>query len=216
MEDISVGWHRILLRKAGYYESSSWVEFKGDPVLFQTSLSEIVGFLQISASPPDITVTVDGQAIPQGTQQVPVGTHEVMIKSFGYTPYTASVVIAEKAVTALSVTLVPAPFDVTGFSMPKAAVNPANPGMIGSLEVDFSVTGPGTGQIHVIDGTGTDVFTRVLPDFTTWDQSFSWDVHTSTGQALADGVYTLRTGCHGPGRRSSREPGGPIHASTAR
>ena len=203
MEDISVGWHRIVLRKSGYYETSSWVEFKGDPVLYQTSLAQIVGFLQISATPADITVTVDGQEVPQGTQQVSVGTHEVVIKSFGYTPYTTSVVIAEKAVTALSVALEPAPFDVTGFSIPKTAVNPANPGLIGSLELDFSVTGPGTGQIHVVDGTGTDVFTRVLPDFATWDQSFSWDVHTSTGQALADGVYTLRLDTTGRGDETS-------------
>ncbi len=51
MEDISVGWHRIVLRKEGYYESSGWVEFKGDPLLYQTSLAEIIGFLQISGDP---------------------------------------------------------------------------------------------------------------------------------------------------------------------
>jgi hypothetical protein len=207
MEDISLGWHRILLRKSGFYETSAWVEFKGDPLLFQTSLAQIVGFLQISATPPDITVTVDGQVVPQGTQQVSVGTHEVVVKSFGYTPYTASVVIAEKAVTALSIDLEPAPFDVTDFSIPKTSVNPANPGLIGSIEVSFSVTGPGRGEIHVIDGTGADVFTRVLPDFTSWNQSFSWDVHTSTGQALTDGVYSLRVVATGPGAEApvSRE-----------
>ena len=199
MEDISVGWHRILLRKEGYYESSAWVEFKGDPVLYQTSLAEIIGFLQISATPPDILVTVDGQVIPAGTQQVRAGTHEVIIKSFGYVPYTTSVVINERAVTALSINLQPAAFDVTDFSIPKAAVNPANPGLIGSIEANFSVTGPGKGEIHVIDATGTDVYTRPLPDFATWEQSLTWDVHTSTGLALADGVYTLSLVASGPG-----------------
>ena len=130
-EDISVGWHRVILRKEGYYESSGWVEFKGDPMLYQASLAEIIGFLQVSATPADVTVTVDGREIPAGTQQVRAGTHVVEVRSFGYTPYTASVVINEKAVTALSVTLEPAPFDVTDFSVPKAAVNPANPGLIG-------------------------------------------------------------------------------------
>jgi hypothetical protein len=199
MEDISVGWHRILLRKSGFYESSAWVEFNGDPLLYQTTLSQIIGFLQISAVPSDISVTLDGQVIPQGTQQVSVGTHEVVVKSFGYTPYTTSVVIAEKAVTALSVSLEPAPFDITAFSIPKTVVNPANPGLIGSIEANFSVTGPGTGTIHVLDATGGDVFTRELPDFTAWDQSFSWDVHSSTGQALFDGVYTLQVVATGPG-----------------
>jgi len=199
MDDISVGWHRILLRKEGYYESSAWVEFKGDPLLYQTTLAQIIGFLQVSATPPDINVTVDGQVIPPGTQQVSVGTHEVVVKSFGYTSYTASVVIAEKAVTTLSVTLQPAPFDVTALSIPKTAVNPANPGLIGSIEGNFSVTGPGTGELHVLDATGTDVYTRPLLDFTTWDQSFTWDAHTADGQSLADGVYTLRLMARGPG-----------------
>jgi hypothetical protein len=198
MEDISVGWHRIVLRKEGYYETSGWVEFKGDPVLFQTSLAEIIGFLQISATPSDVTVTVDGQEIPAGTQQVRAGTHEVIVRSFGYTPYTTTVVINERAVTALSVSLDPAPFDVTHFSIPKTAVNPANPGLIGSIEANFSVTGPGKGEIHVTDVTGADVYTRVLPDFTTWDQTFTWDVHTSTGLALADGIYTLSLVALGP------------------
>ena len=198
-EDISVGWHRIILRKEGYYESSGWVEFTGDLLLYQISLTEIIGFLQISATPADVTVTVDGQEIPAGTQQVRAGTHQVTVKSFGYTPYTASVVINEKAVTALSVALQPAPFDVSDFSIPKTAVNPANPGLIGSIEASFSVTGPGKGEIHVTDATGADVYTRALPDFTTWEQSFTWDVHTATGLALPDGVYTIAIVASGPG-----------------
>ena len=113
------------------------------------------------------------------------------MRSFGYTPYAASVQINEKAVTALTVNLQPAAFDVTTFSVPKTTVNPANPGLIGSIEVNFSVTGPGKGQLHVTDATGTDVYTRELPGFTTWDQSFTWDVHTSTGAVLPDGIYTL-------------------------
>jgi hypothetical protein len=175
------------------------VEFKGDPLLYQTTLAQIIGFLQISATPPDITVTVDGQVIPPGTQQVPVGTHEVAVKSFGYVAYTTSVVIAEKAVTALSVALQPAPFDITAFSIPKAAVNPANPGLIGSIEANFSVTGPGSGEIRVEDATGAVVYTRALQDFTTWDQSFTWDVHSSAGQSLTDGVYTLKLDARGTG-----------------
>jgi len=198
MEDIPVGWHRVVLRKDGYYESSGWVEFKGDPVLYQVSLSQIIGFLQVSATPADVTVTVDGTTIGSGTQQVPVGTHEVTIRSFGWTPWSTEVTIAEKAVTAVSVALQPAPFDVTDFSIPKKAVNPWNPGLIGSIELDFSVTGPGTGVIRVTDASGMVLYTRSLPQFTTWGQSFTWDVRTIEGQALADGVYTLAIEAAGP------------------
>ncbi len=199
MPDISVGWHRIIVKKTGYYDSSSWVEFNGSPLLYQTALTQIVGFLQISATPAGAIMTVDGQLISPGSQQIPVGTHEVVVKAFGFTPSTNSVVITEKAVTALTVALEPAPFDVTGLSIPKPLVNPANPGLVGSIAVSFSVTGPGKGEVHVVDAAGGEVFTHVLPDFTTWDQSFSWDVHTVTGQALGDGVYTMRLIATGAG-----------------
>ncbi len=192
MEDISAGWHRVVLRKDGYYESSGWVEFKGDPLLYQVTLSQIIGFLQITATPADFQLLVDGTEVSGGgTQQIAVGTHEVTVRSFGFTPYTTEVKIAEKALTALTVTLQPAPFDVTSLSLPKAAVNPNNPGMIGSLQINFSVTGPGSGRLLVLDGTGTEVYTRALPPFTTWDQAFTWDVHTTAGQVLPDGQYTL-------------------------
>src|SRR5271169_643745 len=172
MTDIAVGWHRILVKKTGYYDSTSWVEFNGSPLLYQTTLTQIIGFLQISATPPDAVVTVDGQLISQGNQQVPVGTHEVVVRAFGFSPSTTSVVISEKAVTALTVSLQPAPFDVTGFSILKPMVNPANPGLVGSIGANFSVTGPGKGEIHVLNAVGGEVFMHVLPDFTAWDQSF--------------------------------------------
>ena len=49
------------------------------------------------------------------------------------------------------------------------------------------------------DATGADVYTRPLPEFTTWDQSFTWDVHTATGTVLPDGIYTLTLIASGPG-----------------
>lgn len=207
MEDISVGWHRVVLRKDGYYESSGWVEFKGDPVLYQVSLAQIVGFLQVTASPADVLVTVDGTQVGPGTQQVAVGSHEVTVKSFGYTPYTTQVTIAEKAVTALSVTLQPAPFDITDFSLPKKAVNPWNPGLIGSLELHFSVTGPGEGSLKVSDASGVTMYERTLPPFTTWDQAATWDVRAADGQPLPDGQYTIAVSATGSdgGVSASRE-----------
>jgi len=199
MEDIAVGWHRVVLRKDGYYESSGWVEFKGDPVLYQVSLSQIVGFLQVTAGPGDVQVSVDGAQIGPGTQQVAVGTHVVTVRSFGYTPYSTQVTIAEKAVTAIDVTLQPAPFDVTDFSLPKKVVNPWNPGLIGSLEIGLSVTGPGTGQLKVTDSSGAVLYERTLPAFTTWDQTMTWDVRAVDGKPLPDGEYTLTVEATGPG-----------------
>ncbi len=197
-EDISVGWHQVVLRKTGYYEASGWVQFKGDAMLYQTSLTQITGFLQISATPQDITILIDGQDFPAGTLKLGVGTHNVVVKSFGYTPYEGSVVISENAITPLSVSLPPAPFEVISFSTPKSSVNPANPGLLGTMEANFSVTGPGTGDIRVFDSAGAEVYLRSLAPFTTWDHAFTWDLHTSTGRMLSDGIYTMRITGRGP------------------
>ncbi|HET6451873.1 MAG TPA: PEGA domain-containing protein [Spirochaetia bacterium] len=203
MEEISVGWHRVVLKKQGYYDSSGWVQFTGDPLLYQVSLTQIIGFLRVTATPTNVEVLVDGTSTSGGTQQVGVGEHEVTVRSFGYTPYTATVTIAEKQLTALDVNLQPAPFAITAFSLPKSSVNPHNPGTLGSIDVDFSVTGPGTGRLFVLDGTGTEVYSRSLPPFTTWDQAFTWDVHTEAGAALPDGQYTVSVSASGDGAETA-------------
>jgi hypothetical protein len=198
-EDISVGWHRVVVRKNGYYENATWVQFQGSGMVYEADLEQIIGFLKVTASPPTSIVTVGGDTVPPGTLTLPVGTYTVRVKAFGYTPVDQSVVIAEKALTEVSVSLVPAPFAVTSFSLPKTAVNPDNPGLLGSLEYDVSVTGPGGGSVKVTDGAQNEVYSHQLPDFTTWDQSFTWDLRDTSGRDLPDGSYTMTLTAQGSG-----------------
>jgi hypothetical protein len=44
-----------------------------------------------------------------------------------------------------------------------------------------------------------------LPEFTTWDQSFSWNVRDSSGNALPDGTYTLAVRAQGDGSEAPVE-----------
>ena len=50
-EDLSLGWHKITLRKTGYYETSGWADFESDYMLYQASLVQMIGYLEISVSP---------------------------------------------------------------------------------------------------------------------------------------------------------------------
>jgi hypothetical protein len=197
IDNIGAGWHRVTLRRQGYYEASGWVDFQSDYMLYQATLNQIMGFLQLSVSPPDSIVTVGGQKVIDGLQQLPVGTYTLEARSFGYSEQQQPVTISEQATTAVTIELVPAEFAISSLTLPKQRVNPANPGMIGYLDCNFSVTGPGSGELKVFDAGGTEVFSQPLAEFTTWDQAVSWNVRDAGGRELPDGRYTLTVTAHG-------------------
>ncbi|MGA2764312.1 MAG: PEGA domain-containing protein [Spirochaetia bacterium] len=203
--DIPQGWHRLILRKSGYREASSWVQFTSDYMLYQTTLVEIKGFLQIDVTPPDSIVTVGSSTLPAGLQQLPVGSYAVVVRAFGYADYKEYVTISENAVTNLSVALQPTPFQIGEISLPHRVINPDSPGILGNAEVAFSVTGPGTGHVEVYDPASQLVYGRDLPEFTTWNQTFRWDVHDNAGNALADGAYRLVVSGQGSDGESSQQ-----------
>jgi hypothetical protein len=196
-ETIGTGWHRITLRKQGYYEASGWVDFESDYMLYQATLNQVMGYLQISIVPADSIVSVGGQKVSAGLQQFPVGTYTLEAKAFGFTEQQQSLTITEQATTAVDIQLVPAEFAITSLTLPKELVNPANPGMIGYLDCTFSVTGPGTGRLTVRDADGITVFSEPLAEFTTWDQSVSWNVRDASGRELPDGEYFVTLDAHG-------------------
>jgi len=189
--DATQGWHQIVVKKGGYYDSSAWVQLTSDYMLYQTNLVQIIGFLNVEITPADASITLDGLTISSGLVQVPVGTYSLRVRRFGYDDYEATVQISESAVTTSVVTLPAAEFAVTNFSVPKKGINPDNPGLLGTLDGYYSVTAPGSGLLTVADATGTTVYSHDLPDFTSWDNSFSWDVVDDAGTKLADGQYTV-------------------------
>lgn len=204
-EDLSTGWHKITLRKTGYYETSGWADFESDYMLYQASLVQMIGYLQISVSPENSIVSVGGQEISPGLNTLPVGDYSLLVRSFGYSDYQESIAIQEKSVTTLSVALQPAEFSISSFSVPKIGINPDNPGLLGVLDVNLFVTGPGTGELRILNEGSVEVFSKALPEFTTWDQSFSWNVRDSSGNALPDGTYTLAVKARGDGSESQIE-----------
>ncbi|HYW85294.1 MAG TPA: PEGA domain-containing protein, partial [Spirochaetia bacterium] len=204
-QDLSMGWHKITLHKTGYYETSGWVDFESDYMQYQASLVQMIGYLQVSVTPPDSVISVGGQTVSPGLNTLAVGDYSLLVRSFGFSDYQESITIQEKAVTTLAVTLQPAEFSITSFSVPKPGINPDNPGLLGVIDVNLSVTGPGTGQLQILNAGSVEVFSIALPEFTTWDQSFSWNVRDSSGNALPDGTYTLAVKAKGDGSEAEVE-----------
>lgn len=203
--DIAQGWHRVELRKSGYRDVSTWLLYNSNYMLYQTSLVQITGLLKVEVSPPDSVVTVGNAPVSPGLQPLPAGAYDVLARAFGYSEYRETITVSEGAVTTLSVTLKSTPFAVTSLSLARSQVNPDSPGLLGTVEARFSVSGPGEGQVVVYDQQERPVFTRPLPGFTTWDNTFNWRVQDDAGNKLPDGGYRFVISGRGPDGASSQQ-----------
>lgn len=203
--DIVQGWHHIILRKSGYREVSVWLQYTSDYMFYQTSLVQITGFLKIDVSPADSMITVGSVTVGPGLQELPVGSYPVLVRAFGYTEFKDTVIVSEKTVTPLSVTLAPTPFLISGLSLLHPQVNPDNPGVLGIAEAQFSVSGPGAGKVEVFDQKDQLMYSRDLPAFSTWNQTFQWDLRDSNGSPLPDGDYRLVVSGQGKDDESSQQ-----------
>ena len=202
---IGDGRHLLVLQKAGYYTVSRWIDYSGDYMLYEATLLPITGFLSLTISPAESTVTVgDGRILP-GFSEMPVGSYSVLARAFGYADYKGSISILERSLTPLDIVLSPVPFDFTRFLAVRSVVNPDNPGVLGSIELVLSVTGPGEGTLTVLDSSSQPVFTDRLPRFTTWDQSYRWSCSDSEGRDLPDGAYTIVLAGEGTGEADQPE-----------
>ncbi|MCI5979084.1 MAG: WG repeat-containing protein [Bacteroidales bacterium] len=80
------------------------------------ALEAITGSLSVTYKPVDATITIDGRAAgvtPNVINNLPVGTHTVVIAKDGFSPATHTVTVAESATATLSGELSPAPADAS-------------------------------------------------------------------------------------------------------
>jgi hypothetical protein len=187
IENLRKGTYRLLITLEGYREILIWLDYSGDPMLYEIGLVPILGFVDVKVTPPEAEVTLGDRRISPGITPVPVGSYAVKASAFGYADWRSRVRIWENAVTPITVELEPAAFAVSTPSIARSVVNPGNPGLLGSLEVRFDVTAPGSGAIAVLDRLGQTVHREPLPEFQTWSQRWSW----RPPDALPDGDYAF-------------------------
>jgi hypothetical protein len=203
--DLVQGWHQLILRKVGFREVSTWIQYTSLYVYYQTSLAQITGFLQLTVSPQNSIVTLGSSTASPGLEELPVGSYPITVRAFGYADFREYVTITEKVVTPLSVTLQPVPFAIDNLILIRPQVNPDNPGVLGTAELHFDVTGPGDGKVEVYDQSDTVVYAEPLPRFTTWDQSVIWNIRDDGGHPLPDGDYRVIVSGQGSNGESSSQ-----------
>jgi hypothetical protein len=181
------GTYRLRITRHGYHDTVVWLDYPGGDMTYAVTLDPILGFVQVDVTPRDADVTLDGRRVSRGITPLPVGTYTVKVSAFGYRTWNDRIAVWENVVTPVVVDLEPAEFSLSPLSIWRAVVNPENPGLLGTLEAQFEVTGPGEGTASVFDQHGTEVHRQVLPEFRTWSQRFRW---RPTG-AIPDGEYSL-------------------------
>jgi hypothetical protein len=201
--DLIKGSYLLTLRKEGYYDVVTWIDFPGDSLLFQATLDLITGFLQLSVTPADSVIGVGGTRVYPGLLELPVGSYHVTVRAFGYGEQDFDVAVLAKAVTPLEIVLAEVPFSIMYLSSAKNVVNPDNPGILGTVSIRFGVSGPGTGQITVSDSESRVFFTDSVGPFTTWDYTYTWSARDTSGGEIPDGQYLITLSGEGRGGQAS-------------
>ena len=190
---IARGRYRLTLMKEGYYPASTWITHLGDYSVYSLSLTRITGFLRVEVQPPDALVTVGPDSYQPGrVAELPVGRYTVRARSFGYEERRETVLIRERMLTELSMNLPVAAFRASDLRVNRERFNPMNPGALGAVRVGFEVSSFGAGTAVVLDESGEEVHRSSFPRFTTWNQELVWDGRRPAGQAVPDGLYTVR------------------------
>jgi hypothetical protein len=202
-ETIPSGEYGIRLTKDGYGERWIWVSVRENSRLEVTlNMEAILGILTLdiqrkAGSPPPERlplrpeITVDGELKNNTILSLPVGYRVVRIRAFGWEETVHSVYIQRDFSQRLRVEMQAAPFSMTGAELRRSRFNPANSGSLGTTEISFNVSAPGTGRIVIENQGGDTVFSRDMEPFTTWSQAMVWNGRDGEGKPLPDGAYKV-------------------------
>ncbi len=185
---------KISIQLDGYHPSDRYIDL--DPTSYTTvdvQLNPISGFLNLSLSPKGVAAAISVDDLPSksGMTELPVGQHSLHIEAFGYKDFDAQFDIADNRTTPLAVALAVAPFKLSKLAISRPVLDPANPGVLGTLEISFQASGPGSGSVSIADRTGRLVWTDRLPPFTARLQAVAWNGRDSGGRELPDGAYSV-------------------------
>jgi len=150
----------------------------------------------------DPRISVDGSRLPspdfitspvyEQNVSLPVGWRTITVEAFGWERISTRILVEEGSVQKLELVLKPAAFTLTNAALRKKRFNPQDSGILGNAEINFLVSGPGSGILEVLDAKGEVIFSGALRPFTVWQQQALWNGRTSSGEPVNDGHYTLR------------------------
>ena len=196
------GSYQVTARKQGYYSESVWVTYDDETlVIVELDLEEITGYLFLDVKPADAEITINGHGATKGVTELQIGSYSVRVRRFGYEEWQRSISIREQRTTEVRVELEEAEFRLYDLAVSRRVFSPKNPGKLGTTRVTFEVSSWGDGRLVVWDDTGTEVVSRELRRFETWEQTTDWDGRDMAGDLVPDGEY--RVGIEARGRENA-------------
>jgi hypothetical protein len=191
--DLVPGSHYIEVSQPGYYALGTWLMLREKTkYTLDFKLARITGDIVIEVLPADASIDVDGASVSPGLVQLPVGTHTLTIKRFGFAEQTRVVTIEANVVGRLSVSLEKTAFTITGLEFSRKTFNPRNSGAPGKTSLEFRASSYGSANAEIRSQDGELVATLAYPAITTWSQSRTWEGLATDGTPLPDGVYSAQ------------------------
>ncbi|MFW6293845.1 MAG: PEGA domain-containing protein [Spirochaetota bacterium] len=198
LADIDPGRYLLVVEKDGYYSERRRIDVpESGSAVIEIDLERITGFLDVSVRPGDALVLVDGDRLRDGFAELPIGNYTVRAEAFGYRSHRVDVRVREREVTRVALTLEPAPFEIDELSAWRRTFGPANPGLVGTTQISYRVSAPGSGRITIFDPTGAVVKDVDQGPYTTWEQEYRWDGSDGAGSTVEDGTYRVTVSATG-------------------
>ncbi len=195
LDNVVPGAARLVLEKDGYWPRRTAVVVpEGKRITVRLKLEEARGIIRVEKPEgngiADPAVLIDGERASLGDNEVLEGRHSVRLQAFGFEDETRTVFVGRGEREIVQVALRPARFTLAAVRFSRGRFNPANPGLLGSTTLSFTVNAPGAASVSISDRTGNEAFSAELPAMDTWEQSIAWTGRSSEGEPLADGLYT--------------------------
>ena len=200
---LRTGEHTIRITKEGYSERRFNVTIRtGSRVEISVDLKELKGqvLLELAKDPTaslslefNPRLFIDGVHIPYEQElSVAEGWRTISAEAFGWEKASTRIYVEEGSVQKLELVLKPASFALTNVVLRKKRFNPRDSGILGTAEINFTVSAPGRGILEVFDSRGELIYSGELNPFTGWQQQALWDGRDLGGNIAGDGHYVIR------------------------
>ncbi len=193
LENLESGTYRIRVSAPGYYTARYSIRL-GEPrtAIIEIELRRITGYLSLAANVPNTQFFVDGELTESRLVELPVGVYTLRARRFGYHDIQRRVQINENATTVAHAELSEAPFELHRLRLNRKRLNPANPGILGTVQISFEATNVGSGRLEVLDQDRNRVWSHSFARFERRENAISWDGRDSEGVRVPDGNYRVR------------------------
>ncbi len=188
---LTPGVYELHVEKTGFTDCTYLIYLsEGRSFSYFVPLERNVGFLDLSALPPDAEVFVDSERITDTYIEKDEGWHHVRVRKFGFKDAFGKIFLRARTVKSLSVSMTQDEFRIQSFAASKPQFNPDYTGSLGVCVFTAVVTAPETGALVIKSADGTDVFRAETGEFSTWEQNIPWNGRRADGRRLAEGRYT--------------------------